>query len=338
MSYGEFAFCSKNKESHFWYGNLSTLPLHLPNDRAYYVGMDASSKEIGIYVTDKNFSFHFIGTVIRRGEDKHIFYEETRLFLKRLFLNKPEIALFVTEDVPPYNRGWALPVLAELKGFINSWRSSGDIPSLAEIPDRCWVKIMPSSWKSAVWDKSKGKGRFNKKVEIAKDLCDKFPELWYYFHRVRASSDYDGFDACGIVHGYLATHFSEDGKEKIAGTKDFYGHVRIFCRSFSVEELKENPSVVLEGFEIQQDMYPVEYMVMDTEKSFYANVRMAASKYPFCITTVDDVYNAIMLRWMFGIPLDGNQLALYILRDNIITEAQLRYLMQKFPYTEKVTW
>ena len=175
MSSAVFCVCSKNiYPSIFRYGDITTIDIELPKDRVYMMSIDQSSKETGIYLTDLDCSFHLIGSVERKLQDKYRYYENIKLFLKRLVKDR-KIGLFVMEDLPPVHRGWALPVLAEFKGIINSWRNSGEIPEFSAIPDDKWQKIMPSTWKSQVIDKSKGKNRFNVKREIALDLVDKFP-------------------------------------------------------------------------------------------------------------------------------------------------------------------
>lgn len=335
MGFGFFNVCGPNIfPSKFIYGELTTLDVQLPDDRIYLMSIDQSSKETGIYLTDLDVSFHFIGTVERRLQDKYRYYEEIRLFLKRLLRGKT-LGLFVREDLPPVNRGRALPVLGELVGILNSWRSSGDIPEFTNLPDDKWEKIMPSTWKSKIIDKSKGKGRFNKKREIASDLVDKFPELVDYFNSVKPSSDYDGFDACGILHGYIATHYSDTGA-KIAGTKDFQGDIMVYCRSVSKEELSDRESL-LEWFFPQEYDYGHKWLEMNTEASYYDNIRRAASKHPFVLTIVNDLLTSIALRWQHGIGMDSNPLLLYIVRKNIMKKSQLDKLEEVFHY-EKVTW
>lgn len=320
-----------------FYGEASSMDIRLPAGRRYLIGMDQSSKSTGIYVTDQDISFHFIGTIERNATNKYKFYDDLKFFVRRL-IHERDIDAFVTERLLPANRGYSLPTLAELKGYINGWKV--DIPELAMMSAERFSEMHPSTWKSVMMDKSKGKGRSNKKREIALDICDKFPELREYLNIVRPSSDHDGFDACGIIHGFRATRNLDgndpDAVEKIAGIKDYTGDIMVYYRSLSFADAT-NPDILLEGFEYQAETYGRRFLSTDADENWYSNVKKAASTRAFTMTAVESPIHRAMLRWLFNMGEGDTPWIAYIVRKNVMLASQ-REMLAKYYHNEQITF
>jgi hypothetical protein len=307
-----------------------SLDVTLPTGGEYELGIDASSKCVGIYVTDVDNRFHFICDFQRNSGDKYGFYREVKGFIRGL-LKGSTLSMVVTEDIPPVaGRRNAGNVLRELRGVLNSWFAEDSL--FSKVPENKRHFIMPQSWKSEMIDKSKGTGRFNNKSEIAADIVDKFPELAEFYRRCM-STDYDSFDACGLYHGYKAKHFSEDGKKVIAGTKSYYGSVLVFYRLIA-PELLNNKKELAGPFVADIINNGIVALKWTDKNSPLDNFRIAASAAPLTVTIIDSLSVSLAIRWQFNLGLNNNQIIAYVFRKKLLKGKHLEYLKASMPYEE----
>jgi hypothetical protein len=317
--------------------DASMLNLQLTPDLVWRIAIDQSSKETGIYAIDAEGTQHVIINIARRAQEKERYYEELKFFLKRM-VRGVKVEFFVREALPPIQNAkgnYSTPVLQSLIGRINAWRSPDIIPEFAAIEDKYWTSIMPGTWKKHMNDKSKGKNRVNKKREMALDILDRFPEFIHYFNYQNPSSDYDGFDACGILHGYLAER-GNGTFERIVSAKEYRGDIYVFYRALSKQEATNRDSL-LRGFEVQEHKFGVEALNMNPGGNLYDNVKMAATKFNFVLSAVSNETEELMLRIMFDMGLDDRTIYVYIVRKSAMGVAQLRDLKAHYPF-ECVTW
>lgn len=307
---------------------IEKVTWQLPNNRKYLIGIDQSSSCTGLYVTDEEMSFHLMVDVFRRGQEKYRYYENLRLFLCRT-LEGCTVSMVCMEDLPPYKYQGMGKVLLELRGVVSTWYES--IPEFRAVPEENRVKVHPSTWKSKMIDKRKGTNRMNIKVEMALDISEKIPALEPYFRKC-PSKDYDSFDAVGIVHGYLASHF-KNGQAVIAGAKDYYGDIYTFFRILSKEEFSSNKR--LEGFEPQQHKHGVKVLRYNEELSLIDNIKRAASKHPFVVTIISDPMASLAVRWQNQMGMGEGIMLAYIVRKSAITsKVQLEVLKEYLGFEE----
>jgi hypothetical protein len=307
------------------------LNLVFPTDRTYMIGIDQSSKNTGIYMTDTDVSFHFICDFTRTESDNYRFYEQLRLFVKRI-VKGAKVGLFVTENLPPMKYRNSGNVLRELKGVLKTWRVHESMPEISEMPDDRFTTIYPQTWKSKIVDKSKGKNRHLDKRLVAEDICDKFPELREYLHRV-PNNEYDSYDATGILHGYLLANHTTDGYQQIAGSKDYTGDIMVFYRLVPKDQLG-NPEVTMANFEVQQINEKSKTMALNKDVSMFNNFKMAASKHSFVMTIIDDLLQSMSVRWQFDLGMNNDALVCYILRKSTMSKKQIDFLRSTMPYEE----
>lgn len=321
----------------FRQGELTSIMLDLPSDRKYHLSIDQSSSCTGIYITDEAFSFHFICDIKRGSESKDMFYRYLQAFLRRL-LKDCKVTMVVYEDLPPMKYRGSGNVLRELRGHLNAWFSND--PQFSELQEDDRKTILPQQWKSKIIDKSKGTGRFNDKREIASDIVDRFPELKFYFDRCLVK-DYDGFDACGIYHGYKLLHYTgvqsqgrEGGqRELIAGSKSYYGSVIVFYRTLSPEEYSDKRTLIgpfIAEFRNRQ----FKTLAWNSENSALDNYRIAASLSPYSVTVIEDLHTNLALRWQFDLGFNDKKIFSYIIRKKELSKSHLAYLKEHLPYEE----
>lgn len=307
--------------------------LELPKDRKYSLSLDQSSSCTGFYLTDTKTSFHLVGHIERRNQDKNKFFASLMYFVMRM-IRDAELELFVTEKVNFARQTYALPVLAQLKGYINHWYI--DIPELGALAPENRDDIAPPTWKKHFYDKSKKKGTFNNKREMAKSIMEVFPELQPYFNRVPQSSDYDGFDAVGILHGYRKEYRLGDRVNQIGGSQEYQGNIMVYYRLATMEDISDRDKL-MEGFELQLEQGITKNLKMNPEKSWYENVKMAATKYDFVLTVIEDPHVDLSLRWMLDLDQDDRTFLAYILKKTKISKGQLNLLSSLYK-SEEVSW
>lgn len=308
--------------------------LGFPKDKIYRIGIDQSSSATGIYVTDEENTFHLIGDIERGAQNKDRFFSDLRMFMMRM-VQGTNLDLFVSEVVVQAMRTRALPVLAQLKGQINQWKFN--IPEFEMLGEDGFDEIQAGTWKKHFYKKGKpGKNRFNTKREIALDIMDDYPELIEYFNICKPSSDYDGFDAFGVLQGYLKEHQIDGKVRKIAGNKEFWGDIMIYYRVFdSVQSLTKE--TLLEGFEVQAEKYGANFAEEDPNISWYSNVRKAASSKKFMITRVQEPTHLMMVKWLMNIQANSFFVIAYICRKNVLSKIELEDLNSRY-FNEYMTW
>lgn len=314
--------------------SLNLLELGLDNTEPFRISLDQSSSSTGIYATNKSRTFHLIGTIERDTTPLDMYKNTLFLFIRRM-LDKCFVDLFVTESVLfQREKNRALPVLAQLKGFINGWRSQ--IPELQAMDEERFAEIAPAAWKKHVYNKEKGKGRFNKKAEIASDIVDIYPELKTYFDIVPKSSDYDAFDAVGILYGYEKEHRVDENLKRIVGTKDYHGDVYVFYKFLTPAEAGSRDIMIMD-FELYEDKFGLNFAEPDAQDSWYGNIRMAVSAKRFTMSVVEDPMHKIALQWQFSTDLRSRVVLAFILRASEVTKSERTYLCGKYLH-EFVTW
>ena len=310
------------------YEVCSTLNNALPKKSTYLIGLDQSTTCTGIYLTNKSKNLHILLDYARDGKDKHEYRRELRILLSTL-LKGLTVELIVIEKPVPSKYRFAGDVLRELKGYVEGLK---DI--IPELYNAKLDSIMPQSWKSKIVDKSKGKHRFNVKYEVATDICDRIPCIRPYLGACR-SADYDSFDAVGILHGYLAKCFNEKGERVAFGRVERTHKPIAFFKYLTPAELRDYDSLY-KGLKFKQQENNPKVFSYNEDLSFYENIRMCSSNYPFSLIVLKDVKLYVMLAWYFNIDLvPGKVFVMFISREHAFTKSQLE-TVSNFNYTFKL--
>jgi hypothetical protein len=339
LAYIEFVFASRDgKVNTSDRGDPYNMKLQLPDGHIYHLALDQSTTCTGICITDSKFTFQFLCNFFRYGDSKEDYLRALKYFISTLISNQI-LMTFITEKVPPVKYSNSYGTLRELKGVITSWK--GDIDELRALKNECFGDILPQVWKSKIVNKSKGKNRHKEKKLIADDICDIFPELRNFFN-TQSAKDYDAFDACGILHGYMRTHHTEDHlsskaptnmAKQIGAEKTFTGHVMVFYKTLEVDDLS-NPEIVMRDFEFVEAKVGLEVMALSSNHSLYNNYLMAVAKNDFVITYVEDMLDSLALRWQFDLGLNKKRIVCFILKKRILPDKLLKSLKEFYPYEE----
>lgn len=339
MSYGRFLLIRRKDKRLLGKieADLSQLEPKLPANRIYRIGIDQSTSNTGFYLTDQDCTFHFIGDMSPNGSERHRFYADMRSFISRL-LDGRAVDLCAIEKPIPYGSGKRNKVLMELKKEINTWK--GLIPAFRGLSADRYVDVDIGTWKKHMVNPKKGKGRTRSKSLMAEDMVEKFPELAPLLSFYSPSTDYDAFDAFGILQGHLVERNiggSEDNYvEKIGGSKDFRGDIQVYYKLLSMEEISNVP-YFLEGFEEVCEVFGTQFYASDQEISWYDNVKKAATAREFTMTAVESFKHRVMLQWLLGFPRTDKHLMAFIIRKNALPSVLEKDLSQKY-LNELVTW
>lgn len=275
--------------------------LKLREDYSHYVSFDPSTTSLGLCITDKDFNYHILAEFKRVSNDKDAFYRDVKYFLKTIFTNI-KVDLIVYEQPPmdkKYTRAGA--ILREFLGVMKSWKTS--IPSFEWA---YWDSLLPHQWRSHIVDKSKGvynsngERRFTSKIENALDILDREPLLKTYFDEHIRTSDYDGFDAYGILHGYLEERFDENGVERIIGNLKHKQEILVACRNYTLEEMR-NPKLFWKDIDFLQ-VFKYKMVALNPRYSLMDNIRVSVDKNEIAIIGVEDPLYRAQLMWEFDIP------------------------------------
>jgi hypothetical protein len=314
-------------------GALHTLEFILPENREYSIGIDQSTSCTGFYLTDRDTSFHLIGDITPYDSTRDTLYKSMEIFIKRMVKGK-QIDLFVIEAPLPYGSGKRNKVLMELFREIRGWKEI--IPELSLLAENKFTTIPPNVWKKHIVDSSKGTNRTRSKVLMAEDLLDKFPELRHFFDITDSRSDYDAFDAAGVLHGYKMEHgvkFSDTGAHltKVGGTKDYTGHIVAFYLPL---DSGKPIQAQMEDFNELAQMYLPEFLESDPEISWFENVRKSATMGKMNMILVKEPKHRIMLQWMANFPNKDAVILSLVFRKSAVTGKLLEYLKSKHFYEE----
>lgn len=301
--------------------------LKLNRNFVYDIGIDQSSTCTGIFIKSVDDTVRIIIDVRRDTGDAYTFYRELKYFIKSLVKDQ-KIRNVVCEDPPPVEgRRYTTKFLNELLGRVSEWMDDID-----EFHDAEFSKILPQSWKSLVMDKSKGKNRSKSKECISEDICDIYPEFRAY-RDYHFSKDYDGFDACGILTGFLRYSYTDNGKgiRMIAGAKRGCGKAYYAYRYIPVE-VARHPETINDFLGETKLLFgKIPFLAFNYSKSVIDNIKMAGSNYKSCFT-IPPMKELKQLKFMYDLEeLDDYILLLYIFRGSDWKPSEMRVMQALLP-------
>lgn len=253
---------------------LSQAQINLDPNMVWDIGIDQSTSCTGVTIMNVDETMAGTFDIHRdRSLEDYVFYRELKQFLTRLVANKKVRILVFEKPVPNQRFRNAQRVLYELKGRLEEWVY--DIPELESAA--IFDSIFPHSWKPLVMDKSKGPNRSNNKLEIARDLIDKFPALREYGLSY-PYTDYDGFDSLGILTGFKKYAFNAVGMEQIHGTIEKRHIAAVFY--YAADKDKNFKEVFEEAFSYYHEfasLWEMKFLAYNLRYNLTQNIRMASS-------------------------------------------------------------
>ena len=306
--------------------------LKLTKNTSWYVSFDQSTSCTGICLKAADNSFLILLDVIH---DKSMTKDEYYRDLRRVIVNFAKGATFrivVNEKpIPSNDKVHARNTLLELLGRLSTWLN--DIP---EFDHAQRGALFPQTWKSLVMDKSKGKHRSNIKAEIASDLVDVFPELRYYYDFYH-TDDYDSFDALGILQGYLAYAFDEEGNPQIHGSLEKRHTSLVLYDWISYDSSLSFEDNIINALGANVDAFEPFALRYNKKHSFHDNIRMASSNFD-CVVTILPREELAPYRWKFGIDITdmSKELMVIIIRKGAYSSGFINSAKAAYSWNEEV--
>lgn len=317
--------------------NSEKFTLKLKPELAYFVGIDQSSSCTGVFIMDVTNTVTIMIDFKRDTNNKEVFYRELKGFLAETFRNTKVQLIVHEEPIPNPGKAYSGEVLRELRGRLREWIS--DIPALSKAELH---SLYPQSWKKFIVSKENAKNygqtfknRCNNKRLIAFDVCQLMPQFKQYWG-LHYASDYDAFDAAGILLGYLRYAFDEKGRRRICGIKEKRHVSLVFYSYVDKVELNSNPYALTD--QLGNCRYEIEptLLYFNTEFNKYDNIRMASSNWNSVVTYLPDKYTE-ELQWLFGFDKDPNKImVMYVFRKGSLTAGQIRELKIALPWNEEI--
>lgn len=308
---------------------VESFQLRLDESKQWYLGIDQSSSCTGICLLSSDASYVILLDVKRdKNLPKEVFYSELHQLLRRISHNV-KIRIIANEKPVPSKYRTGGQVLVELKGKLDAWIYS--TPSLHEAEH---VSLFPQTWKSLIVDKGKGKGRTKDKAAIASDITDLFPVLKTYYN-MYPYSDYDSFDAAGIIYGYLQYAFDENGNRLICGERE-RTHISFVCYQW-VPVGDISAKFIKESFGNFYALFKPKYLVYNSRYNMLTNVRMASTNNDAVVTIVPRE-ELQAFQWKFGIDASDQThvLLMYVFRKGAYTSSYIKTLKHLFEMNEEV--
>lgn len=309
---------------------LSTFNLVLDEKKEWLVGLDQSTSCTGIALLAKDLDYVILLDVKRdKRMQKEVYYRELKYLLRRLFKSQKINMLIMEKPVPSKYRS-AGDVLREFKGYVSAW-----LDEIPELEETLFDSLFPQSWKSLVLDPQKGKGRFKDKTCTADDLCDLFPCIRSYFVRY-PYTDYDSFDALGIIYGYLRYAFTPDGVPMICGSKE-NSHTSFVGYCWVPIEWIHSGKVLKQILGFCCNAYKPRFLAYNLSYNRYENIRMASSNNDIIYTILPES-ELLDMQWRYGIdPDDKNHVMLmFVIRKGAYTKGELKTLEGILKWNELV--
>lgn len=319
---------SLQREKRIPFMSPGDLKIVLPEDRVWCLGIDQSTSCTGLCIQDIEKDFQILIDVRRdTALQKRDFYRDLFYLIKRTVTDR-KIRMVVMEKPAPKAQ-YASRVLEELKGHVEEW-----VLQIPELEAALSDSVFPQTWKSYIVDKSKGKNRSNDKFAIASDLVDRFPLLSSYL-REYPFKDYDSFDACGILNGFLEYAFTPEGDEKIHGVKE-KRHTSLVGYLWADQGDRD---AIQNAFSFDPGMKVLHFtpLVYNEKANLHDNIRMASSNYSAsCVALPREVLSQFI--WKYGIDPDDESkvMLMLVLKKSDFTNGIVKGFKYALPWNEEI--
>lgn len=310
---------------------IKDFKLTLAKNVSWYMGIDQSTSCTGICFKAANNSFLVLLDVIRdKNIPKETYGQDLYHLLSRV-VNDQIIDLAINEKPVPSKYKFAHDILVEFLGKLQVW-----LDTIPEFENALRDSIYPQSWKSLVMDQSKGKNRKNVKAEVAADLVDVYPELQEYYEYYH-TSDYDSFEALGILDGFIKYAFTSDGCPMIHGIKE-KSHISFVAYDWiDWDDSKEYDDNIKSALGDTLRVIEPNILSYNERYSLHDNIRMSSSNWD-CTVTVLPQSELTSFMWKYSVDIteQGKRMIAIILRRGSYTSSFISGFKSWYPWNEEV--
>lgn len=311
--------------------------IKLNRDTSYLIGIDQSTSCTGLFLLDRTMNFWIMLDFKRDDQDKELFFRDLEGFLREL-LDDIQVSMVIHEEpIPSSIARTSAAVLNDLKGRLRTWIAHNPALQGAEVHS-----IYPQTWKSRVLDKKSLEARgltvkqvCSSKVKMAKELCRYYP-FFEEYRKQRFSTDYDSFDAVGILTGYLRYAHDDNGHRVICGMTE-KRHKTIVCYRYVDKSELRFPDVVEDSLGGLRYALTPTLLGFNNNYNVMQNIKMASSNWNFVVTILPRQYIQPM-QWLFDFREDPNKVMLmFIFRKGYLRDYNaVNTICESFPMHEEV--
>lgn len=308
------------------------VSIKLKDDVEWELGIDQSTSCTGICLHSSDDSIRILLDIKRdKNAPKSEYFRELKYFLKRLAKGH-KFSLIVNElPVKTDKNRSAGDVLKEFLGHLHEWIED-DIP---EFTTARHEELFPQTWKSQMMDKSKGTNRSKIKSEVAADITDKYPDLKPYYE-VYQFSDYDSFDATGLLEGFKKYAFDAEGNEMIHGYKEHRHTSLVGYKWIDTKDL-ENQDLLTMIFDKSLAVFKPRVLMYNECYSLHNNIRMASSNWPIVVSILP--HKTLQpFQWEYNIDIHSTShvMVMVVFKKSELSRNDIKVVEYLFPWNKEV--
>ena len=190
----------------------------LPEGRMYDIGMDQSNTCTGIGIKSMDGEVISVMEVINWGVEFK-FYRNALLSILDTILRGAQIRYFIMEEPLGYMTGRRNRYLTDLKNLLVKYFDNREEKNVKK-----FERTPPQTWRSGLIGKDNPHPK-NSKEACVHEILFLYPLVKHLVPHVKPSTnkaDYDGYEALGILEGFLKKHEISNDSEvvKILGPKN----------------------------------------------------------------------------------------------------------------------
>ena len=255
------------------YEDYREVLLVLDPEDTWQMSIDQSTSNSGIFIKNyENTKAYMIEVARDRGTDADDFIFNLEMFIHQTCTDAKMSHLIYERPITTDNFRSA-QVLFQLEGMLRAL-----VKRYSEFKTARLDYIENSSWRSVVVDANKYGGS-NRKEQSAKSIEGIFP--WSRRYCGSIGSDYDIYEAMGVMFGWFINSFDRLGRPYVRGDK-FNGNIGGFILPFQSSE------EVAKAF--QEAGLDATWMIAHPNKSIFENIAAGLEKYKIkCVEITDPV-------------------------------------------------
>lgn len=255
------------------YEGYRSVPLVLAPEDTWQMSIDQSTSNSGIFIKNyENTKAYMIEVARDRGVDADDFIFDLEMFIHQT-CDGAKMSHLIYERPITTDSFRSAQVLFQLEGMLRAL-----VKRYPEFKTARLDFIENSSWRSVVVDAERFGGS-NRKEQSARSIEGIFP--WSHSYCGSIGSDYDIYEAMGVMFGWFINSFDRLGRPYVRGDK-FSGNIGGFILPFQSSE------EVAKAF--SDAGLDATWMIAHPNKSIFENIAAGLEKYKIkCVEITDPV-------------------------------------------------
>lgn len=286
---------------------------NLEKEVLYDVALDQSNTCTGVTIRDVRENRLLIMEIINNGVNFESYRGVLVTLLERLLVGN-NVRYMIMEEPLGYITGRRNKELTKLKHTL--------IDFVKETRGLCITKfdtVAPQSWRAGIIQKDNPEPK-NSKLACVHEVIKMYPETaTMRSHKKIGGADYDGFESCGILCGYIDRHAITNTSDltKIIGKKNSTKVAfAMFIKPSGDATVLTILLELIKGTFVKLNSPVVKYY--DDKSSVYENVKMSLED-DVTVTVVTAELANLSIRHLFKLPTGEGNFYLVVIPGSVVT-------------------